>query len=641
VPQRVKSLEDRIAARTFEARRLPHRFLLESEPLAVDPDLRRLQLRYKRTKSPAKRIDLAREFERTVNGAADEREERVAADLQVELAKLGPPRSAKRANAFFPRFLKLEDGRPFRLEQWERDVNGELFRRRKDGSRLYKQFVVGISRGNGKTPWATGLGTLNTLEDENARVFQAAGSKDQARVGTEFAGAWIEDGELAQWLTAKATAIERRDSRGYYRIQSADGRMAHGKKPTWPMLDEWWLMESARERQVYIAFVSSLHKEAESCLVATSTAGYDKTSQLGEFYEQALRGEVEYRREGFLRIARDADAGSCLWWYGMPEGYELDLENDKAVLRALKLANPSKFVDVETLLRLLRAPGCDVYEWIRLHLNAWTTTRDSWLPLGCIGGMRVNEPIPAGADVWVAVDAALTHDTTAVVWAARVDGKIRMQGRAWAAREGAPAHELHAGGRIRNREVMEWIDRELGGRYNVREIVADSRFFDDYIWELGQRGYLVAVFAQNSAEMRDAEQHFFQRATAGELEWYDPAGIFAAHLEATSARPTRSGWKVENPDKSRPIDLATSGIMASERVALAERQSVSVYEKRGLDVFEGPTRKPVGDQAAEEEQQTSESIPYSTELAQLLGLNVGDDEDPDLDLDDDDEDDDL
>ncbi len=134
--------------------------------------------------------------------------------------------------------------------------------------------------------------------------------------------------------------------------------------------------------------------------------------------------------------------------------------------------------------------------------------------------------------------------------------------------------------------------------------------------------------------MRDAEQHFFQRATAGELEWYDPAGVFAAHLEATSARPTRSGWKVENPDKSRPIDLATAGIMATERCAIAERQGVSIYEKRGLEVLEGPPRKPVGDQP-EEEQRTSEAIPYSSELAQLLGLHV-DDEDPDLDVDDDD-----
>jgi len=592
MPQRVKSLEDRVAARTFEARRGAHRLLLETDPLVRDPDLRKLQLRYRRTKTQWKRLDLAREFEQLACGdAAAAREEQAIEALEEELARLGPAYSAKRAIAFYPRFLKLEDGRAFRLEPWEREATTEYFRRRKNGSRLYKQFVLGIGRGNGKTPWATGLGVLGLLETDSAQVLQAAGSKEQARVGTSFAGGWIEDGELAAWLIAKAGRLERRDDRGFYAIQSADGRMAHGKKPSGagPLLDEWWLMESTREREVYTAFVSSLHKHPESCLLATSTAGYDKASQLGTFYEQALAtGDVETRRNGFLRIARNLDAGTCLWWYGMPEGYELDLENDKQVLWALRQANPSRFLDVETLLRTLRAPGCDVYNWLRLHLNAWTVTRDSWLPAGCVAGMRVHEPIPDGSEIFVAVDAAIKRDTTAVAWAAmRPDERIQFDGRAWAARDGAPAHERHLGGRIRNRDVMEWIDKELGRRFKIREIVADPRFFDDYVWELGQRGYLTAEFAQNSAEMRDAEQHYYQRATGGELAWFDPDGVIPKHLEATSARPTRSGWKVENPDKSRPIDLATAAIMASERCALGGRVPAGAYDDgRGLMFLE-------------------------------------------------------
>lgn len=590
---RLKSLEDRVADRTFEARRPPHRLLLESDELVRDPHLRKLQLRYRRTKAQPKRIDLAREFERVTKGEAETRDEQRIESLQLELRRLGPPRSAKRAIAFYPRFLTLEDGTPFRLERWQPEVIREVYRRTPapEDRRMFKQFLLGIARGNGKTPFATGLGTLNMVEVDYPRVFQAAGSKEQARVGTEFAGIWVEDGDLGQWLIAKAGALELRTGRGYYRIQSADGRMAHGRKPTWPMLDEWWLMESRREQQVYVAMVTSLQKEPESCLFATSTAGYDKTSQLGGVYTQALElPDIEYRREGFLRICRDVENGFCMWWYGMPEGFELDLENDKAVLKALRLANPSSFVDVAALLRLLRSPGCDVYEWLRLHLNHWTQSRESWLPLACWAGLRVHEPIPDGAEVFVAIDAALKRDTTAVVWAwLRPDGRIQLDGRAWAARDGAPAHERHEGGRIRNREVMEWVDRELGGRYKIKEIVADTRFFDDYIYELGQRGYLVAEFAQVGKEMREAEQHFFQRSTGGELAWYDPQGVMAAHVEATSAKATRYGFKVENPDKSRPIDLATAGIMASERCALASRiDDTSVYETRGLITFEHP-----------------------------------------------------
>lgn len=584
-----KRLSELVRGGTFEVRR--HEQLIGTAADLPWPAFAELQQRFRAAPGDVERRAIANAFLRAVTDLHETVRGRAALvagpdELAAELAKLGPPRSAKRANAFFPRFLTLEDGTPFRTQHWQRAVNKELYRRvAGEDRRMYKQFLLGIGRGNGKTPFSTGHGVLNTVEEVYPRVFQAAGSKEQARTGTEFAAVWIEDGELGQWLIAKAGAIERRHGRGYYRIASADGRMLHGRKPTMPLLDEWWLLESRREEQVYVAMVTALQKEPEACLLAATTAGYDKTSQLGGVYTQALElPDIEYHREGFLRIARDTENGFCMWWYGMPEGYELDLENDRAVLKALRLANPSTFVDTAALLRLLRSPGCDVYEWLRLHLNHWTQSRESWLPLGCWAGLRAHEPIPDGSEIYVAIDAALKHDTTAVVWAwLRPDGRIQVDGRAWAARDGAPAHERHQGGRIRNREVMEWIDRELGGRFKIKEIVADTKFFDDYIYELGQRGYLVAEFSQVGNEMREAEQHFFQRATAGELAWYDPAGVMAAHVEATSARATRSGFKVENPDKSRPIDLATAAIMASERCALESRiDDSSVYDTRGL-----------------------------------------------------------
>lgn len=63
MPQYKKTLADRVAAGTFEARRPPHRLLLVEDELVETPELRRLQISYRRTSSPAKRIDLARAFE--------------------------------------------------------------------------------------------------------------------------------------------------------------------------------------------------------------------------------------------------------------------------------------------------------------------------------------------------------------------------------------------------------------------------------------------------------------------------------------------------------------------------------------------------------------------------------------------------
>jgi phage terminase large subunit-like protein len=433
-----KTLRAHVQDGTFEAKRETHRALLEAHDVPW-PALAALQQRYRDADTDFLRRAIAKEFERAVEDAHAEAADRASEDapeLEAELAKLGPRHSAKRLKAFFPRYLTLETGEPFRLQRWQRDLIDEGWRRTPDPDsetgdrRLYKKITLGVPRGCGKTPFEAGILTETTLEAPPiAQVFQAAGSKQQARVGIDFATSWAgDDRELAQWIRAKATSLQLVGKRGSFTIVSADGRLAHGRIPSAAGVDEWWLYESSREEQVYIAFETAIDKRPEAFLLGTTTAGYDKYSQLGKAYDRMMNTEVEHRRHGFLRIARDIEGGELMWWYGMPDGYALDLENDKAVLRALKLANPSTFVDHQALLRALRRTT-DPYEWLRLHLNFWTQGREAWLPLGCFAGLRVHEPIPDGAEIYVAVDAAIKHDTTAVVWAALMPNKkVRLQG---------------------------------------------------------------------------------------------------------------------------------------------------------------------------------------------------------------------
>jgi phage terminase large subunit-like protein len=299
--------------------------------------------------------------------------------------------------------LTHEDGSAFVLDPWQEEFVRELSLRSGAGlRRVYKEVLLGLPRGGGKTPLASGLALYELCSAPGRpKVFQAAGSKDQAAIGTGFARGWIEDGELRAWLKASARTITRKDGRGSYTVMGSDGRLGHGRRPNVGVIDELWLFKSAAEVQTYIAIQSALHKLPDSYLLAITTAGYDKTSLLGQKYERALTlPDIEHRREGFLTIARDRDAGSLMWWYGMPEGYDLDLADDEAVLRALRLANPGSWVDVHEMLRMLRR-GMDERQWKRLCLNAWTSARDVWLPSGC--WTQLQEPegfeIPAGAPV--------------------------------------------------------------------------------------------------------------------------------------------------------------------------------------------------------------------------------------------------
>ena len=102
---------------------------------------------------------------------------------------------------------------------------------------------------------------------------------------------------------------------------SAEGRLQHGRAPAAALVDELWALETARERQTYIALSSALHKREDAYLLAITTAGYDKHTLLGRIYEAALGWpQVTTTKNGCLTIAKDTENGQLLWWYGAPEG---------------------------------------------------------------------------------------------------------------------------------------------------------------------------------------------------------------------------------------------------------------------------------------------------------------------------------
>jgi len=648
-----KSLQQHVRDGTFERRK--HELLLADDSLVEEPELRKLQQRYRRLKTEHKRKDVAREFERVARGTAPQRAEEAATEFQATIRRLGKPGTGKFAVRFFEEFYVWDDGSHWHIEPEQRAFLEDLYKRDRQRRRVYQEILLGLPRGAGKTPTASGVGTMSlATSDVRITVKQAAGSKLQAAIGTGYASNWVDDNDLlSKWLEARTSSVVRRDGRGSYAVVSSDGRLAHGLHGRIVAIpDELWLYKSAAEEQAYVALESTLHKDPESFLLAISTAGYSKRSLLGRKYRRGLAcPKIETRREGFLTIGRDVDAGFLMWWYGMPEGYELDLEDDEAVLRALRLASWRSGVDHRLQLRSLRRAMNgnvdedddiqDVFEWLRLCLNYWTAAKGSWLRPGAYRSLadpRVK--IPRGSDVFVAVDAAHSYDTTAVSWAwfSPELQKVVIRCHIFSVRAAAPAHvyvdDFYDA--LGNEHVAERFIHELADVHGlrVREVVGDPNYFGGELARLGQRFLTAPVYPQSN-DMRDYVQRFYRDVHAGRIVT-DGDLVTTEHVEAIVGDKTSDGyWAIKKRNQSEPMDGGTAEIIANGR-AQPDRQTVSVYEERGIEVFEGPTRKPVGD-AEPEDGRTSEAIPYSEELAQLLGLDVGEDE-PEIELGDDEED---
>lgn len=563
-----KSLTEHYADGTFEARK--HEDLLDGELEGPKP-LRGIQSRFRRAKRSEVRRKIALEYEKAARAYAEQRRAVGTSDLDRILLELGPPNSAEQVINFFPRFYRWDDGSPFVLNPYQVEFITEAYRRDEHDRRIYKIIGLEIARGNGKTPIASGLGThaLCALPGR-PKIFQAAGSKGQAGIGVEYAANWVADSDLRGWLRPRAQRIVRRDGRGEFAVMPAAGGISHGRKPLVAIVDEWWMFTTYAQTQVVTGFETALHKELEAYLLGISTAGYDKTSQLGEYHERAMKSpDIQTFREGFLTIARDPDAGLLWVRYGMPDGFELDIENDAAVLHALKLANPGSWVNHDELLRALRRTP-DVLEWMRLALNAWTVAKGAWLEVGWWKDCRDDDyVIPKGATIYVAVDAADSYDTTAVSWCWHApDGRLVVRSRVWSTRREAPHDVFVSAGTLDNEKLVEPFIHGLARRYNVAEVVGDQNYFGPSLRHLSEH-FPTAPIYQQSTWMRQYIQEFYRDAAHQRIAHAGDRTL-AAHVAAIEGTKTRQGyWHLEKLRNSRPMDAGTAAIMATGRARLA------------------------------------------------------------------------
>jgi phage terminase large subunit-like protein len=576
-----KRLLDHVLEGSFLARQ--HGGLLADKDDLPWPGFAALQAEYRRARSVPEQRAVALDFERLVRGVRAQADELgiapLAPSLDDTLAALGPTDSLKQVVGFFPRFLRHYQssgsaGKPFRLAPFQRAFLGEFWRRDRHGQRVYQVGLLGIPKGNGKTPFAAGLGLHALVSCQNSPdVYGIAGSKKQAEIAHSFAERWAADSDLGLWLKNGKT-IRCPERHGAYTILSSDGRLAQGVNPSAAIVDEWWLFDHARERESFNALAHALHKRAgEAWLLAITTAGWNKHSQLGETFTAALKHpKLETHRDGHLLILRDTSSGFLMHWFGLPDGSSGDIENPQLI----RACNPASWVSPRALIRELHRPDTDENDWRRLHLNEWTASRESWLPSGCWASLGSDAAIPDNAEIYVGVDVGWTHDSTAVVWAQRLDDdRIALRSHVWTtdpddsalrAGRGHDTIQFVAGGKMRLALVEEFI-RELAARYKLRELSYDPSYFGRSAEILEHEGITTVEFLPFSAPMRAAWQSFYQAAVEGKIS-HDRDPVLAAHVDAAAADRTEAGWKVRKLKSTSRIDALAAAVMAHARAQL-------------------------------------------------------------------------
>jgi len=455
-----------------------------------------------------------------------------------------------------------------------------------NGNRIYETIVAEVPRKCAKshTCGAFGLAVASPCEGEGApSVVLASGTAKQAQKVFQPASLFVKKNPvLRNTFKPYIAAITCEENDGsIYRI-AADGDTQYGEGPYVNICDELHIWTQPKQVGLWAA-LRSAHGARENyldCII--STAGSDETTIFGEMRKYAREHPLtEFHAEmgdgGF--ILRDRESKVLFY------GWEVKPETELDDLEAWKRANPADWRTIDRLAVDLADPLLDESDKRRQYGNEWTSAACRWIGVDkwrhtLAKGATPNpsgEPddfIPAGVDIHVGVDAAITHDTTAVAWAWKApSGKVRVRVRVWCVRqelkEGAHYHVFVPGGRLDNEEGAEAFIRDvLAKNYRVRTVVYDPRYFETEAKHLSRAGLWVADLPQASGAMWDARAEFYRTVVEERIE-HDGESVFAAHVGAANGKKLRNGWDVYAESEDKPIDALTAAIMAVFRAVRA------------------------------------------------------------------------
>lgn len=279
------------------------------------------------------------------------------------------PKEALRVIDFFEAELVLTGGVPFKLQPWQKFIVGSLFGWYTDeGTRRFNTGYVETAKGNGKTPLAAGIGLVGLLLDneEEAEIYSAAVSKDQARIVFDDAKRMVEesanlDEEIDEVLTNTINY-----GRSVFRPVSAEHKGLDGKRPHMSLVDE--LHEHATPMVLDKLRLGTKFRRNPLTLAITN-AGFDRLSVCWREHEYGIKvasGAVQNDSHFAYVCAldeKDDYRDEAVWIKTSPN---LGVSVHRRYIRQLLVESE----DQPSKLNLI----------LRLNFCVWTESHTVWVP---------------------------------------------------------------------------------------------------------------------------------------------------------------------------------------------------------------------------------------------------------------------
>lgn len=477
--------------------------------------------------------------------------------------------AASRAFGYFENVLRLSEGqfedRPFQLHESQAFILGSIMGwKREDGTRRFRRAYVEQGKGNGKSPFAGGIGLYGlTADDESgAQIFAAASRKEQADIlfrdavkmrnkspalskrlrtsggpGREYNLAYVENGSFFRPISKEA------------------GKTGSGPRPHFALCDE---VHEHPDRSIMEMLERGFKWRRQPLLFMITNSGTDRQSVCWEEHEHSIKVASGNRD------ATDADAayvGEVIDDTTFAYVCALDPDDDPLNDRTCWVkANPLLGVTIteqwlsEQVAQAKAMPG-RLNGILRLHFCVWTDAETAWITRAALEPCLAEfdpELEHSGAEASVGVDLSGTRDLTVLAYAV-VTGE----------KNGKPTYDCW---------IDPWTPEETLGARGLRDRADYERWVAD--GHLFTTPGQIVDFRHVAAKLADASTWLSIKAVAYDRYAYqrfqnecDDLGLSLPHVEHPQA-----GKK-----KGKPVAEGVEGLWMPSSLKILEE---AILERR-------------------------------------------------------------
>ncbi|MFC0245813.1 terminase large subunit [Falsochrobactrum ovis] len=336
--------------------------------------------------------------------------------------------SAIRVFRFFEDRLKLSEGqfegKPFKLHPSQAFKLGSLFGwKRADGSRRFRRAYIEEGKGNGKSPFAGGVGLYGLIADKEAgaQIYAAAAKKEQAGILFQDAVKMVRAAPaLEQRLKfsggmGREFNIAHHKSQSFFRPISKDsGKSGSGPRPHFALCDE---VHEHPDRSTMEMLERGFKFRRQPLLLMITNSGSDRNSICWEEHEHAVKvaAGTQTPDDDFTYVGEVIDDTTFSYVCALDK--DDDPLNDES---CWKKANPllgvilTKEYLAGVVAQAKQMPG-KLNGILRLHFCQWTDADRAWMPRETVESVMDDfnpEVEHADKPIFMGVDLSGSKDMT-------------------------------------------------------------------------------------------------------------------------------------------------------------------------------------------------------------------------------------